>query len=64
MTRRFLPNCREASRLMSEGLDRELGTLERARLRLHLSMCDGCTNFRKQVTIMRDAVRRWSDRAD
>jgi predicted anti-sigma-YlaC factor YlaD len=49
--------CKEASRLVSQGLDRRLGALERVRLRLHLAICDGCTNFKKQMDFLRRALR-------
>jgi len=51
-------SCKEVSRLVSQGLDRRLGWLERARLRLHLAICDGCTNFKKQMDFLRRAVAR------
>jgi hypothetical protein len=49
--------CKEASRLVSEGLDRRLGFFERVGLRLHLAICDGCTNFQRQMAFLRRAVR-------
>jgi len=49
-------SCKEVTRLVSQGLDRRLGLAERVRLHLHLAICDGCTNFRKQVTFLRKAV--------
>lgn len=54
--------CKEATHLVSEGLDRDLGLLERVRLRLHLLICDGCANFSRQVAFLREAVRRLADR--
>ncbi|HEX9397464.1 MAG TPA: zf-HC2 domain-containing protein [Burkholderiales bacterium] len=53
--------CKEVSRLASQGLDRRLGLGERARLRLHLAICDGCRNFRKQLAFLRQAVARLGD---
>jgi hypothetical protein len=50
--------CKEASQLISQGLDRRLGFAERVGLRLHLLICDGCTNFSKQVKFLRRAVAR------
>jgi hypothetical protein len=50
-------SCKEASRLVSQGLDRDLGLFARARLRLHLAICDGCTNFKKQMDFLRRALR-------
>ena len=49
--------CKDASRLVSQGLDRRLDALERVRLRLHLAICDGCTNFKKQMDFLRRALR-------
>ena len=48
--------CKEATRLVSQGLDRRLGFAERVALRIHLVICDGCTNFRKQTEFLRRAV--------
>jgi hypothetical protein len=53
--------CKEATRLASEGLDRRLGLAERAALRLHLAICDGCSNFKKQVAFLRKAMRRLAE---
>lgn len=53
-----LGTCAQVSRLVSEGMDRELGTLERTRVRMHLWICSGCTNFSKQVRILREAIRK------
>jgi len=54
-------SCKEASRLVSQGLDRRLGFAERLGLRLHLLICDGCTNFSKQVAFIRKAMARLAD---
>jgi hypothetical protein len=51
-------SCREASRLVSRGLDRDLGFGQRVALRVHLAICDGCTNFRNQVAFLRRAVKQ------
>ena len=51
-------SCKEASRLVSQRLDRKLGFGERVMLRVHLSICDGCTNFRDQVAYLRKAMSR------
>ena len=50
--------CKEVSRLVSQGLDRRLGFIERLRLRVHLAICDGCANFKKQVEFLRKAVKQ------
>ena len=58
----MLLSCKEATRLVSQGLDRRLGVAERLALRLHLLVCDGCTNFSKQVAFLRRALSRLADR--
>jgi hypothetical protein len=55
-------NCREASRLVSQGLDRNLGFGERLALRVHLRICDGCDNFKKQVDFLRRTVKQLGSR--
>jgi putative zinc finger protein len=54
-------NCREVTRLVSQGLDRRLGWGERLRLRLHFLLCDGCANFRRHVLFLRRAMARLAD---
>jgi hypothetical protein len=51
-------SCKEASRLVSQGLDRKLGFGERVALRMHLAICDGCANFRKQLAFLQRAVKQ------
>jgi Putative zinc-finger len=51
-------SCKEVTRMVSQGLDRRLGVFERLRLRVHLWICDGCTNFKKQMDFLRQAVAR------
>jgi len=53
--------CREVHRLASEGLDRDLSLIERARMRLHLPMCHACRNFNEQMQLIRRAMRRLGD---
>jgi hypothetical protein len=54
----IFPTCKEVSRLVSQGLDRRLSWGERARLRVHLVVCDACTNFKRQVDFLRLAVKK------
>ncbi len=53
----FKPTCREVHRLVSEGLDRDLTMVERARMRLHLMVCEACTRFNGQMDLLRRAMR-------
>jgi hypothetical protein len=57
-------SCKEATQLVSQGLDRRLGLAERLALRLHLAICDGCSHFRKQVLFLRKAMRRLAESSD
>jgi len=54
--------CRQASRLLSDSRDRKLGLGERITLRLHLTICDGCTQFDRQLDVIRQVLRRYRDR--
>ena len=45
-------SCKEATRLVSEGLDRELPFWRRMSLRLHVAMCRGCSRYTRQITTL------------
>lgn len=51
-------NCKEASRLLSRENDEPLPAPERARLRLHLVVCDACRNVEEQLSFLRQAMRK------
>ena len=51
------PTCKEVHRLTSEGLDRPLSTIERARMQVHLLVCNACRNFTSQMQLIRRAMR-------
>ena len=53
-------DCKEASRLISQNADRPLPLARRLQLRLHLLVCDACTNFSRQVRLLRSAIKRLS----
>jgi hypothetical protein len=52
-------SCKEAAALMSQEQDRQLGFGERIGLRLHLLICAGCSNYRRQMEVMRAACRQF-----
>ena len=60
----MMPSCKEVSRLVSEGLDRDLGFGERVALRVHFLMCKGCRNFETQMLLLRKAMRDLSRTED
>lgn len=51
-------NCKHATELISQGLDRRLSFGERLRLRLHLFICIGCRNTLRQFRFLRKALSR------
>jgi predicted anti-sigma-YlaC factor YlaD len=51
-------DCRQASRLLSDGADQQMAPADRARLRLHLVICDACRNVEEQFTFLRRAMRQ------
>jgi len=55
-------SCKEVTRLVSEGLDRNLTVGERLALRLHFAICAGCRNFNDQLGFLRRAVARLADK--
>lgn len=55
-------SCKEVTRLLSESHDRPLRISERLALEMHLAMCQGCTNFKKQMRFLREACRRYTQR--
>lgn len=54
-------SCREASRLISESLDRELTRRERWSLRIHTLLCTACRSFARQTSMIREAIANMPD---
>jgi predicted anti-sigma-YlaC factor YlaD len=52
------PTCKEVHRLTSEGLDRDLSVIERARVRMHLLVCNACRIFNAQMQLLRRAMHQ------
>jgi len=57
-------DCREVTRIVLEGQERDFTLGERVILRLHWAACDGCSRFRTQVDLMRGALGRWRSQRD
>jgi predicted anti-sigma-YlaC factor YlaD len=51
-------DCRETSRWLSRLQDESLPAADRARLRLHLVMCENCRNVEDQLRFIRQAMQR------
>jgi predicted anti-sigma-YlaC factor YlaD len=54
---KFELNCKEVSRLLSQGQEETLPAPDRARLRLHMVMCDACRNVDEQMAFLRKAMQ-------
>ncbi|MDA3914067.1 zf-HC2 domain-containing protein [Oleiagrimonas sp.] len=53
-------SCSKATRLISEGQDRDLTATERARLSLHTMMCRSCRRFESQMNVLRTLARTFA----
>lgn len=52
-------SCKEATELMSQEQDRKLTAMERFGLRLHVWICAGCNNYRRQMSVLRAVCQRF-----
>lgn len=57
-------DCKHASHLLSRSLERPLSLQLRLALRLHLLLCDACTQFSRQLVLLRAAVGSLSRRIE
>jgi hypothetical protein len=62
MTRQMTLTCKEAARMVSEGLDKDLSPDEQLRLRAHLAICRGCRSIGERLTFLRRAMGKLIDR--
>jgi len=53
-------DCKQATRLASESLERKLKTGEKLELKLHLAICSGCRNFARQMSTLRGLARDYA----
>ena len=53
--------CKDASRLVSLQQDASLPSWQRLTLRLHLTVCDACARFERQIAFLRTAMRKYSE---
>ena len=49
-------DCKHATRLASQAMEKQLTFRQRVALRFHLLMCDACTPFTRQLHLLRTAV--------
>ena len=55
--------CNEISKKVSESFDRSLPLYQRMMIRIHLMMCKYCFRFKKQLVIIREAIRSETENA-
>jgi hypothetical protein len=53
--------CKEVSELCSQELERPLPIADRVSLAMHMMMCTGCSNFRKQMRLLRQKMHEYAD---
>jgi len=57
-------SCKEATRLVSDSLDRKLPFRLLLPLRIHLLLCKFCNRYRKHLLFIREAFLRHPDRVE
>jgi hypothetical protein len=50
----FNKTCKETSVLVTQSMDRRLSWGERLGMRIHLSVCDNCARFMKQMRLIQE----------
>ena len=54
---KWMPTCRDATQLASRAMDGRLPLSSRMALRLHLTICENCARFNRQLQDMRRLFR-------
>jgi heterodisulfide reductase subunit B len=57
-------SCKDATQLISQGMDRRLSLAERMGLRLHLLVCRGCRATEQHLGFLRNAGAAWRQHHD
>lgn len=55
---KLMLSCKQASQIISQSLDKPLSWSDRMKLKFHLSICDACTNFYRQLGLLKNAIDR------
>jgi hypothetical protein len=45
----LMHSCKQVAELLTRAYDEPLGIVDQLRLRMHLAMCDNCSNVAKQL---------------
>ena len=54
---KLMLDCKDLSGWLSRALDEDIPAADRARMRLHLVMCETCRNVEEQLAFMRRAMQ-------
>jgi hypothetical protein len=54
-------NCVEVTEMCSRELEQPLKLGEKVALHTHLMMCTGCSNFRKQMSVLRVVAQGYAE---
>ena len=57
-------NCKDVSRMLSDSQDLSLPAAQRARMRLHLVVCEACRNVNDQFGFLRRAMRQLGEKQE
>jgi hypothetical protein len=52
-------SCRKATELIEKDLYFKLSLIEKIQLRMHISMCDFCTRYKKQSGLLHNILQRF-----
>lgn len=55
---KLMYSCEQASKLSSRAMEEPLTLSERVLLRMHLMMCNRCSNFSRQIDFLRRVSRQ------
>jgi hypothetical protein len=56
-----LISCKDASRLISQLQDGNVSLGRRLLIRIHLLGCDACSRFDRQLSVLREAMRKYKE---
>jgi len=62
--RGLFPSCRQAARLQSDALDRQLPFFRRLGLSLHLLVCKWCRRYGRQIAFLRTVAHKCENGED
>ncbi len=57
-------NCKQASRLTSDSMERKLTLWQRVNLWFHFGMCKLCSSFSKDLLRLREAAHRHTEQSE